>query len=122
MFIQLRSSSSILPLSKSIYNNNFISIILKTAYKLLKDSRFKGLQVTIILLYTAQVATYSYTTSYFVNFLLTYNKDTKEYLIGLQLKDINVFIVNKMQGAQKDTILYYSITLDKLRFTAYITY
>ena len=121
MFVQLRSSSSILPPSKSIYNNNFIPVVLKTAYELLKDSRFKGSQVAIMSPYTAQVAAYSHATSRFVNFLLTHNKDTEEYLVGLQLKDVNVFTVNKMQGAQKDAILYCSTTSDKLRFTAYVT-
>ena len=121
MFVQLRSSSSILPPSKSIYNDDFIPVVLKTAYKLLKDSRFKGSQVAIMSPYTAQVAAYSHAKSHFVDFLLTYNKDTKEYLVGLQLKDVNVFTVNKMQGAQKDAILYCSTTSDKLRFTAYVT-
>ena len=88
-----------MPPSKSIYNDDFIPVILKTAYELLKDGRFKGLQVAIMSLYTAQVAAYSYTTSCFVDFLLTYDKDTEEYLVGLQLKDVNVFTVDKMQGA-----------------------
>ena len=57
-----------------------------------------------------------------INQCLQHNYTSKEYTLSKELQYLKVFTIDKMQGAQKEAIIYYTTNLGNLGFTTDTTY